>query len=213
MRIAVLGTGTVGRTVAGRLAQLGHVVTLGTRDPAATAARADALPPSMALATFAEAAGGADLVVNATHGAASLSALELAGEENLRGKVLMDLANPLDFSAGMPPTLLVKDTDSLAEQIQRAHPGARVVKTLNTMNATLMAEPRSLAGGDHTVFVSGDDPVARATVTGLLTEMGHTDVVDLGDLSTARGAEMWLPLWVRIYAALGTPAFNLKVVR
>jgi hypothetical protein len=113
----------------------------------------------------------------------------------------------------MPPTLFVKDTDSLAEQLQRAFPATRVVKSLNTLTAHLMAHPKDLAGGDSTVFVSGDDAAAKATVTALLREFGWTDVLDLGDLSTARGTEMLLPIWLRLWGALGTPNLNFKIVR
>jgi 8-hydroxy-5-deazaflavin:NADPH oxidoreductase len=221
MRIAVLGTGMVGQTLAARLDQLGHEVTLGTRDPERTLARTEpdgfgvwaAGHPDVSVATFRDAAAGAEVVLNATTGDASLAVLEAAGAENLSGKVLIDVANPLDFSRGLPPTLSVKDTDSLGEQIQRAFPDAKVVKTLNTMNAHLMAEPRQLADGDHSVFVSGDDAAAKRTVTELLTSMGHTDVIDLGDISTARGPEMLLPVWLRLWGALGSSAFNFKVVR
>lgn len=214
MRIAVLGTGTVGRALAGRLAEVGHTVAMGTRDPATTRRRDDHHEiPGVSLATFADAARDGDLVVVATNGAVTLHVLHAAGTGNLDGKVLVDLTNPLDFSAGFPPALLVQDTDSLAEQVQRTFPQARVVKTLNTMNAELMVRPTDLAGGDHTVFVSGDDPAAKQAVAVLLTGMGHTDVVDLGDLSSARGAEMFLPLWLRLMAALGTTRFQIKVVR
>ncbi len=217
MKIAVLGTGTVGRTVSGRLAELGHDVTLGTRDPEATAAREEyaawaAAQPGVALATFPDAAASADLVVHAGSGLAALGLLDQAGAENLAGKVLLDISNPLDFSAGFPPTLSVKDTDSLGEQIQRAHPDARVVKALNTLTADLMVHPQAL-GAESSVFVSGDDAAAKETVTELLTSFGHTDVIDLGDITTARGAEMWLPLWLRLMGALGTASFNIKVVR
>jgi len=226
MRFAILGTGMVGQALAGRLDELGHDVAVGTRDPEATRTRTEpdqmgnpgpgrwfAAHPSITLATFGDAAASAELVVNATNGGVSLQALEAAGRENLAGKVLIDIANPLDFSRGMPPTLFVKDTDSLGEQIQRAFPDAKVVKTLNTMNAHLMAHPKQLADGDHSVFVSGDDAGAKQTVTDLLTSMGHTDVIDLGDISTARGAEMVLPIWLRLWGSLGTPAFNFKIVR
>ena len=226
MRIAVLGTGMVGQAIAARLDELGHAVTVGTRDPETTRGRtaADQMGnpgvgtwvdqhPSIGLATFADAARDADLVVNATNGAVSLEVLTLAGADHLADKVLVDIANPLDFSAGMPPTLFVKDTDSLGEQIQRAFPATRVVKTLNTMNAHLMVHPADLADGDHSVFVSGDDEVAKKTVTELLTSMGHSDVIDLGDISTARGAEMMLPVWLRLWGAIGSPAFNFKIVR
>lgn len=224
MNIAVLGTGMVGRALAARLDELGHRVVVGTRDPEATLGRtepdmtgtsyrswADA-HPGIDLETFAHACAGADLVVNATSGAAALDVLALAGEENLAGSVLLDIANPLDFSRGMPPTLFVKDDDSLAEQVQRAFPRTRVVKTLNTLNADLMVRP-DLLPEETSVFLSGDDSDAKAAVAGLLKEFGHTDVIDLGDLSTARGTEMLLPLWLRIMGALGTAQFNLKVVR
>ena len=227
MRIGVLGTGIVGRALAAKLAGVGHEVVVGTRDPAATLAREEpdgfgnppfrawhAQHPDVKLGGFADAAAHGELVVNATAGAASLDALRLAGEPNLHGKVLVDVANALDFSRGMPPSLLVANTDSLAEQLQRAFPDVRVVKALNTMNALLMTDPGQLADGDHTVFVCGDDDQAKAQVTQLLTEgFGWRDVIDLGDLSAARATEMVLPIWVRLMGTLGTPAFNFKVVR
>jgi predicted dinucleotide-binding enzyme len=226
MQIAMLGTGMVGRVVGARLALLGHDVTLGTRDVSATLARTEpdrmgnpplaswlAEHPEVRLATFADAAAPAELVVNATS-AVSLSALAAAGAKNLAGRVLVDVvANPLDYSHGMPPTMLIKDTDSLAERIQRTFPEAKVVKALNTMNAYVMADPKRVAGGDHTVFLSGNDGDAKRTVAELLKSLGHTDIIDLGDISTARGAEMVLPLWIRLWGALGTPMFNFKVAR
>ena len=220
LKIAVLGTGPVGRAVAGRLAEVGHEVTIGTRDPADTAGReeyaawaADAASRggAVGLSTFAEAAAGAEVVVNASGGGVALGILESAGTENLAGKVLLDISNPLDGST-FPPQLFVKDDDSLAEMIQRAHPDAKVVKTLNTMNNQIMADPQRL-GEDTTVFVSGEDADAKATVTELLGAMGHGDVIDLGGIETARGPEMWLPLWIRINLALGGNDFNIKVVR
>lgn len=217
MRIAVLGTGMVGRAIAARAAELDHEVTVGTRDPATTRGGdwADwaATHPAVRLATLADAAAGTELVVNATNGENSLAALSAAGEERLAGKVLLDIANPLDFSNGFPPTLSVLNDDSLGERIQRAFPRAMVVKALNTLTADLMTHPRQLADGDHSVFVSGDDPDAKKVVTGLLASFGHTDVIDLGDITTARGTEMLLPLWLRLYGRLGTGIFNIKVVR
>jgi predicted dinucleotide-binding enzyme len=225
MRIAVLGTGMVGQALAGRLSELGHAVVVGTRDPQATLARSEPdgmgnppFPmwksdhPAVDLATFAEAAAGAEVVVNASSGAATLDVLTLAGAQNLAGKVLVDIANPLDFSAGFPPTLFVKDTDSLGEQVQRTFPEAKVVKTLNTLTASLMVQPKTL-GEESSVFVSGDDADAKATVVGLLESFGHADVIDLGGIETARGTEMILPVWLRLMGALGTATFNLKVVR
>src|SRR6478735_1581100 len=211
MEIAVLGTGAVGRTLSARLAELGHDVRLGTRDPAATRAREEWTEVSgVQLATFADATAGADLVLHAGSGVAALDLLGGAGD--LAGKVLVDISNPLDFSAGFPPTLSVKDTDSLGEQIQRAFPDTRVVKTLNTLTADLMARPDRLPE-TTSVFVSGDDADAKRLVVGLLTELGHRDVIDLGGIETARGTEMWLPLWLRLMGALGTAEFNVKVVR
>ena len=225
MNIAVLGTGMVGQAIAGRLHDLGHSVVVGTRDPRATLARTEpdqmGNPPFSAwhgahtgveLATFADAAARAELVVNASSGSATLEVLQQAGADNLAGKVLVDVANPLDFSAGFPPTLSVKDTDSLGEQVQRAFPQARVVKTLNTLNASLMVEPTSL-GQSSTVFVSGDNDAAKATVVEILESFGHDDVIDLGGIETARGSEMLLPIWLRLMGSLGTARFNLKIVR
>jgi NADPH-dependent F420 reductase len=217
MRIGVLGTGSVGRAVAGRLAELGHEVTMGTRDPAGTAARDDHAAwavdhAAVRLASFAEAAEQAELVVNAAGGDVSLGVLESARAEHLAGKVLLDISNPLDSSQGFPPQLFVKDDDSLAERIQRTFPDARVVKSLNTMNNQVMVDPQRLPE-ETAVFVSGDDADAKTTVTELLRAMGHTDVIDLGGLETARGAEMWLALWVRLAMALGGSDFNIRIVR
>jgi 8-hydroxy-5-deazaflavin:NADPH oxidoreductase len=224
MKIAVLGTGSVGKHLAAKLARLGHDVVMGTREPADTLSRGGSGPedppfaqwaqehPEVRLGRFAEAAAHGDLVVNATDGQGALPALGLAGAENLAGKVLVDTSNPLDFSRGFPPTLTVKDTDSLGEQIQRAHPEARVVKTLNTLTAHLMVNPGVLEE-ETTVFMSGDDIDAKATVAALLEQLGHTDVIDLGDITTARGPEMMLPVWLRLMQALGTTLFNFKIVR
>lgn len=226
MKFAVFGTGTVGQAVGGRLAELGNEVVFGTRDPSATLARTGVdnygnpafgewlgQHPGVELATFAEAAAAAEVVVNATNGYGSLAALA-AGADHLDGKVIVDISNPLDFAQGFPPSLFVKDTDSLAEQIQRQFPQARVVKTLNTLTANLMIDPKQLAGGDHTVLVSGDDAQAKQVVTEMLRSFGWTDVLDLGDLSTARGAELYVGLWVRLLPATGgNGQFNIKVVR
>ncbi len=226
MRFGILGTGIVGRTIASRLAGLGHEVMVGTRNPADTMSRTEpdtyGNPPFSAwqeehpevqLGTFGEASAHGEMVLNATAGAVSLEVLELAGETNLNGKILIDIANPLDFSKGMPPTLLVCNTDSLGEQIQRRFPEAKVVKTLHTMNAYLMVDPAQLAATDHTVFVSGDDAEAKAMVTELLRSFGWTDIIDLGDITTARGSEMLLPIWLRLFGALQKPIFNFKIVR
>ena len=226
MRFGILGTGVVGKTIAVRLDSLGHDVMVGTRNPEETLSRTDPDQygnppfgawqeehPEVRLGTFAEAAAHGDMVVNATAGAVSLEALEQAGEDTLNGKILIDISNPLDFSKGMPPTLLVSNTDSLGEQIQRRFPEAKVVKTLHTMNAYLMVDPAQLAATDHTVFVSGDDAEAKARVSELLRSFGWSDIIDLGDITTARGTEMVLPIWVRLFGVLQKPIYNFKIVR
>jgi predicted dinucleotide-binding enzyme len=213
MRIAVIGTGHAGRTLAQGFQRTGHDVIVGTRDPDATRAREEWLGLDVPLAALGMVAADADLVVNVTNGQASVAALGEVGSEHLAGKVILDVANPLDFSQGFPPTLSVKDTDSLAEQIQRAFPEARVVKSLNTVTAAVMVDPSTVGDGDTTVFVAGDDEEARQQVSELLRELGWLDIVELDGLQNARGLEMWLPLWVRLMGALGTGQFNIKLVR
>lgn len=214
MKIAVLGTGDVGRQLASKLVALGHEVTLGSRSADHAGATAWAAEHDAAHGTFAAAAAGAELVVNATGGLVSLAALEAAGAENLAGKVVVDVSNPLDFSAGFPPAVQTPDGGSLAEQIQRTFPEARVVKTLNTMTNTVMVEPARVPG-DHVVFVCGDDEEAKLTVTELLASFGWpaARIVDLGDLSGARGTELLLPLWLRLMGTLGTGDFNFGILK
>jgi predicted dinucleotide-binding enzyme len=225
MNIAILGTGAVGRALAAGLAGAGHQVQLGTRDPATTLARTEpdrfGQPPlrdwleghpGVQLVTFAQAAGAAEMVFNATSGDVSQEVLRAAGADNLAGKVLVDVSNPLDFSAGFPPSLFVKDTDSLGEQIQRAFPGARVVKSLNTMTAGLMLDPGRLSA-PTAVFLSGDDAAAKQQVHDLLAGFGWEQIVDLGGIQTARGAEMLLPMWLQLMGVFGDPEFNWSIVR
>jgi len=212
VKIAVLGTGSAGRTVAAGLARLGHEVVIGTRDPVATRKRAD-WDSDLPLEEYAVVADGADIVVNATNGQASLVVFDAIGGQQLSGTVVLDLANALDFSGGFPPRMAVDDTDSLAEQIQRAFPQARVVKALNTVTAGVMVDPGKVGDGETTVFAASDDAEARAVVVALLEQLGWRDVVEFEELAAARGLEMWLPLWVRLMARLGTADFNLKVVR
>jgi predicted dinucleotide-binding enzyme len=224
MRIGVLGTGVVGRAIAGRLEGLGHEVVMGSRDPAAALGRpASGWDPQtlaewhdghggVRLETFAEAAEHGELLVNATNGAASVEALRSAGAERINGKAVVDISNPLDFSAGHPGLFTGWD-ESLAERIQRAFPRAKVVKTLNTVTASVMVDPLSVAGGDHTIFVCGDDVDAKARVSELLRSFGWSDILDLGDLSSARGAEAYLMWWIRVRATLGDARFNVKIAR
>ena len=213
MRIAILGTGIVGQTLGTKLVELGHDVRMGSRsapnDKAAAWAKGAGARGSHG--TFAEAAAFGEVVFNCTKGDRSLDALRQAGAAALDGKVLVDVANPLDFSRGMPPSLTVCNTDSLAEQIQREFPRARVVKTLNTMNASVMVNP-SLVPGDRDVFVSGNDSAAKSLVRDILEKgFGWRSVVDLGDITTARGTEMLLPIWLRLWAVFKTPNINFHV--
>lgn len=215
MKISVLGTGTVGTTIGSKLVALGHEVKLGARERnnEKAAAWAKQAGPKASHGTFADSAAFGELVFNCTLGSASVEVLRAAGSDNLRGKVLVDVSNPLDFSKGMPPGLLVGTDDSLGEQIQRAFPEVKVVKALNTMSCYVMVDP-SRVPGEHDVFMSGNDPGAKARVAEILRGwLGWKNVVDLGDITTARGTEHYLPLWVRLWGALGTADFNIKVVR
>ncbi len=213
MKFGVLGSGMVGQAISGKLVALGHDVVVGTRDTGKLAEWLAGPGRGARAGSFAEAAAHGEMVVNATAGSGSLAALALAGADNLRGKVLIDISNPLDFSQGMPPSLFVSSTDSLAEQIQRAFPETHVVKTLNTMNANLMVNPQLVAGGAHTIFVSGNDAAAKAQVVELLQSFGWQDIIDLGGLNTARGTEMVVPLWVTLFMKYGSPLFQFKVVQ
>lgn len=217
MKIAVIGTGMVGRVLASRLAGLGHEVAIGTRDPQATMSRTehDALGtppyaqwaaehPDVRLLQLAEAGAFAELVMNASNGANSIKALQGVGAENLAGKVLIDVALPLDMSQGMPPMLTVANTDSLGEQIQREFPGAKVVKTLNTVFCEVMVHPERIPG-EHTIFVAGDDADAKATARQILTSFGwpETSVIDLGGIAGARGSEMYMRLYFQLATQFG----------
>ncbi|MDQ2693223.1 MAG: NAD(P)-binding domain-containing protein [Chloroflexota bacterium] len=213
MQIGVLGSGITGQTIGTRLIQLGHEVMLGSRD--------EANPPAVVWAndagqhalygTFMNAASFGEIIFNCTLGSASLSALQQAGEENLRGKILIDTANPLDRSTDMW-TLTVCNDDSLGEQIQRAFPETKVVKTLNTVNANVMVDPAKLLEQTH-VFVSGDDIEAKAQVVRILRDwFGWKQIIDLGGIETARGAEMYVLLWHNLRNAISSQRFNIKVV-
>ena len=201
MDIAVLGTGMVGKAISGGLIAAGHEVRLGSR----TAGEGKV--------TFAEAAAFGELAFNCTAGSGALDAVGAAAA-GLEGKVLVDVSNPLEFHDEGPPTLFVANDDSLGERIQRAHPGVRVVKALNTMNADVMVDP-SLVPGDHVAFVCGDDDGAKATVTALLGELGWPAgrVIDLGDITAARGTEAYLLIWLRLMGAVGGSKFNIAVER
>jgi predicted dinucleotide-binding enzyme len=215
MQIAILGTGTVGAAIGTRLVALGHHVKMGSRTAgnAKAAAWVKQAGDGASQGTFADAAAFGEILFNCTSGGGSLPALESAGAARLEGKLLIDVSNPLDFSKGMPPTLSVCNDDSLGERIQRAFPEARVVKTLNTVTAALMVDPGQLAGGDHHLFLSGNDKAAKEKAMELLRTFGWRNFIDLGDITTARGSEMVLALWIRLWGTLQTPLFNYKIVR
>lgn len=216
MRIAVFGTGTVGQTIATRLLGLGHQVWLGSR----TATNEKALAwqaqggVNAKVATFAEAARAAELVFNCTKGEGTVPAFESVQPGSLEGKTVIDVSNPLVPQKGQPPGLFVALTDSLAEQLQRAAPSAKVVKALNTVNCKIMVNPRALPETHH-VFVCGDDAQAKAQAVALLKTFGWQadELLDLGPLANARGPEAYLALWVRLYGAVKTADFNVKLVK
>jgi len=225
MKIAVLGTGMVGRAHAARLAELGHEVVMGTRDVTKTMAESKVdgmgnLPisewlknnTSVKLSVFKDAIENGEMVFNALSGQVTLSVLKSL-ESSIGGKIIVDISNPLDFSNGMPPTLFVDNSDSLGEQLQKALPSSKVVKTLNTTNAQIQVNPKNLADGDHHVFMSGNDSNAKMIVLDILKSYGWENIIDLGDITTARGTEMFLPLWLRLWGVLKHANFNIKVVK
>jgi predicted dinucleotide-binding enzyme len=214
MKVGILGSGIVGETIGSKLTSLGHGVKLGSRSATNEKARAW-VAQAGALAshgTFADAAAFGELLFNCTPGAVALEVLEAAGRAHLRGKVMVDVSNPLVFSKGAPPTLFVTNDDSLGERLQRAFPELLLVKTLNTVNCSVMVDPGRVPG-DHTMFLCGDEAGAKAKVRQLLNDFGWRDVIDLGGIENARATEGLLPLWVRLWGVLKTGEFNLKVVR
>jgi 8-hydroxy-5-deazaflavin:NADPH oxidoreductase len=227
MKAAVLGTGSVGQTIATRLAGLGHQVVMGTRDVAESKLRktADALGnpaigewieknPSVKLVAFKEAAAFGEIIFNCTKGVYGIEVLTLAGKENLDGKIIVDISNPLDFSKGMPPTLTISNDNSLGEEIQKQFPNAKVVKALNTMWCGLMVNPAMIGGGDHSTFICGNDQDAKKQVKAILKSFGWSEknILDMGDVTNSRGTEMYLPLWLRIFGVTQNGAFNIKIV-
>jgi 8-hydroxy-5-deazaflavin:NADPH oxidoreductase len=222
MKVAILGSGIVGQTLGKKLVEIGHEVILGTRNPSKRDEAKgwagslndwlNTVGNKATVATFAATAAQGEIVINATHGMASLEALQIAGAENLQGKILIDVANELDFSQGMPPKSMAADTTSLGEKIQAAFPNTKVVKTLNTMNCQMMVDPKQLADGKHTVFISGNDIDAKSKVTELLQSFGWMDIFDLGDITSARATEMMMPIWLRAFGKLGNVPYNFKIV-
>lgn len=227
MKIGMLGTGMVGQVLAAKLTELGHDVMIGTRNIEESKARMGKnnwgqpefgewyeSNSHIKVGTFAEAAAHGEWIMLATTGQGTLPALRSAGTNNLNGKILVDITNPLDFSKGFPPSLSVSNTDSLGEQVQREVPGAKVVKTLNTVNAYVMIAPKALAGGDHTLFVCGNDADAKTKVTDFLkTQFGWEHIIDMGDITNSRATEGLLPIWIRLMGVFQSPMFSFKIVR
>jgi predicted dinucleotide-binding enzyme len=220
----MIGAGMVGQTLAEALIAKGHDVALGIRevtDAALTKPRNYAVPltdwqarTGGKVMTFADAAAHAEVVFNVTSGLVSLEALRQAGAKNLAGKLLIDVSNPLDFSRGMPPFLPAALTEhtSVGEEIQNAFPEALVVKAFNTISAVVMVQPALIPGVE--LMISGNSAEAKAQVTALARDaFGWTSVVDLGDISGARGAEHLMPIWLRLFVAGGSPLVALKVIR
>jgi len=211
MKIGVLGTGAVGNAIGGKLVELGHDVVMGARAPDNPKVVAFAERTGGRGGTFRDAAAHGEIVFNCLRGDVSLDVLT-AVSADLTGKVLVDVSNPLDFSRGAPPTLAIANTDSLGEVLQRGLPGTKVVKTLNTVNNTIMVDPGRIRGA-HAVFVSGDDAGAKGRVKDILRSFGWQQIVDLGGIESARGPEQYLPLWLRLWKDVGTGEFNISVVR
>ena len=215
-RIGVLGTGMVGNTIGSKLIQLGYEVMMGSRTWANEKAQAWAATngEKASAGTFEEAAKFGEVIFNCTKGDISLEVFKMAGPENFDGKTIVDIANPLDFSKGMPPSLLPQysNTNSLGEEVQKLLPKANVVKTLNMVNCEVMVDAKK-SGGDPTMFVSGNSAEAKAEATGLLKQFNWNDIIDLGDITTARGTEMLLPIWLRTWMATGNGYFAFKIVR
>jgi 8-hydroxy-5-deazaflavin:NADPH oxidoreductase len=217
MKIAILGTGMVGKALATKLVQLGHQIMMGSRTANSEPAQAwlKSVNGAAQIGTFADAAAFGEIILDCTSGANSLAALRQAGAANLRGKILVQVGNPLDFSKGMPPGLTVCNTDSQGEQTQREFPDALVVKARNTGNCKIMLPP-ALVPCDHNLFICGNNAEAKAAVTKYLSDWfgwKPGNIIDLGDISNARGTEMFLALWIRLFAKFGSPHFNIHVVR
>jgi predicted dinucleotide-binding enzyme len=212
MKIGILGTGMVGEALGTKLVTLGHKVMMGSRtETNETAAKwVGKNGAAASQGTFASAAAFGSLVFLCTKGEVSLEVAKSTAP-SMGGKILVDVSNPLDFSHGMPPSLLISNTTSLGEEIQKAVPAAKVVKTLHIVNCEVMVEPAK-AGGEPTMFVSGNDGDAKAQVVSLLKELGWRDIIDLGDITTARTTEMLVPLWVSLFNNSGNPRFAFKVI-
>jgi 8-hydroxy-5-deazaflavin:NADPH oxidoreductase len=217
MKIGILGTGMVGETIGSKLVELGHSVMIGSRKANSEKGMSFVAKhkTNAYSGTLEETAVFGEIIFNCTPGTGSIESLKQAGEQNLKGKIIADIANPLDFSKGMPPSLSFSNTTSLGEEIQNTFPSTKVVKTLNTMWCGLMVNPTLINKGDHHVFICGNDTESKKKVKEIILSFGweKKNIIDLGDITGARGTEMYLPLWLRIYGSMNNGVFNIKVVK
>jgi hypothetical protein len=218
MKIGILGTGMVGNALGTKLVQKGHEVTMGSRTANNEAAQkwASSVGKRAHTATFRDATAFGEIVISCTGGMHSMEALKSVGTEPLRNKILIDVSNPLQSDKDGSMTLGFCNSDSLGERIQKAFPLTRVVKALNTVNCDIMVEP-SRVPGDHNLFICGNDAAAKKQVTQYLSDWfgWNTDnIIDVGDITAARGTEMMMPLWMRLFqGVIGHPHFNYHIVR
>ena len=220
MKIGVLGTGVVGEAIASAIVQKGFNVRMGSRSASNEKAEAWMKKSNdhASVGDFNDAAAFGDILFLCLNGEHAMDAIDAIDEENVRGKIIVDITNPLDFSAGMPPRIIQDygNSTSLGEEIQKALPHAHVVKTLNTVNYKLMVDARIVNGGDHHMFLCGNDADAKNKVKHFLVDNFHwkaDHLLDLGSIQTARCIEAIVPFWVSVWQALGTPLFNFKIVQ
>ncbi len=214
MRIGILGSGQVGRTLGAGFASKGHDVRIGTRSPKKPALQKwlRGATGTVSLGTYADAAAHGELLVLACPGAAAMDVIEAAGPERFDGKILLDVSNPLAFDDGQPPGLFARVTDSLGERVQRRLPNTKVVKGLNTMNASTMIRPK-MRQGLADVLLCGNNKAAKRKVAGLIRDFGWATLIDVGGIESARWMEAWVPLWVRIADELGSWKVALHILR
>ena len=212
MKIGVLGTGDVGKTLGAGFAALGHEVKIGSRDPQKVAGWAKQTGKGASAGTFAEAAAFGEVVLLATLWSGTKSAIDMAGAKNMAGKVVIDATNPLVFEPNSPPRLALGHTDSGGEQVQRWLPDAKVVKAFNTVGSPHMVNP-TFPGGPPDMFIAGNDAAAKKTVTEICRSLGWPTTIDCGGIDGARLLEPMCILWVYYGISTGTWGHAFKLLR
>ena len=214
MKIGILGSGPVGRSLANGYASKGHDVRLGSRTPGKQELQdwLKATKGKVAVGTFSEAASHGDVLVLCCLGEAVEEVIKLSGMNNFDGKLLIDATNPLDFSKGMPPALFVGMTDSLGERVQRMLPSAKVIKCFNIVNNQTMTNPR-MKDGLADMVICGNDESAKQQVAEFLREFGWGEPIDIGGIDGARWLEAYVALWVRLAVKLGDWGVAAKFLR